>query len=75
VRSEIPLEAGLGSSAAAIVAGLIAADHGMSSALGRDELLQHAVALEGTLTTGRLLYGGFVICAGDHVTVIERPLV
>ena len=42
VRSEIPLEAGLGSSGAAIVAGLVAADHMYELALERDELMQHA---------------------------------
>ena len=38
VRSEIPLARGLGSSAAAIVAGLVAADHLYELGLGRDQI-------------------------------------
>src|SRR5690242_15863214 len=37
MQSDIPLAGGLGSSAAAIVAGLVAADHMYELALGRDE--------------------------------------
>ena len=74
VRSEIPLEAGLGSSGAAIVAGLMAADHMYELALGRDELMEHAARVEGHPdNVAASLYGGFVICAGEHVTVIEPP--
>ena len=74
VRSEIPLEAGLGSSGAAIVAGLMAAYHMYELALGRGELMQHAARVEGHPdNVAASLYGGFVICADDHVTVIEPP--
>ena len=38
VRSQIPLARGLGSSAAAIVAGLMAADHLVELGLGREEI-------------------------------------
>jgi homoserine kinase len=66
IRSEIPVAVGLGSSAAAIVAGLMAAEHLYELALERDELLAHAVDLEGHPdNVAAALYGGFVIC-GDH---------
>ncbi|MGH2951126.1 MAG: homoserine kinase, partial [Solirubrobacterales bacterium] len=45
-RNEIPLARGLGSSAAAIVAGLLAADHMFELGLGRDEVFARAVELE-----------------------------
>lgn len=67
IRSDIPLAAGLGSSAAAIVAGLIAADHLYELALSPAEILRHAAELEGHPdNVAAALYGGFVICApGD----------
>ncbi len=74
IRSEIPLEAGLGSSGAAIVAGLIAADHMYELALDRDELMQQAALVEGHPdNVAASLYGSFVICADGAVTVIEPP--
>ena len=63
VRSEIPLARGLGSSAAAIVAGLMAADHLFELALDREEIYARAVDLEGHPdNVGAALYGGFVVC-------------
>ncbi len=47
IRSEIPLARGLGSSAAAIVAGLVAADHMFELGLDRDAIYRHAVEIEG----------------------------
>jgi homoserine kinase len=74
VRSEIPLEAGLGSSGAAIVAGLVAADHMYELALEREQLMQHAAQVEGHPdNVAASLYGSFVICANGAVTVIEPP--
>jgi homoserine kinase len=74
MRSEIPLEAGLGSSGAAIVAALMAADHMYELALEREELMRHAARVEGHPDNiAASLHGGFVICAGEHVTVIEPP--
>lgn len=67
LRSEIPLARGLGSSAAAIVAGLFAADHLFELALSREEMLVRASELEGHPdNVAAAIYGGFVICgAGD----------
>jgi len=66
IRSEIPLSAGLGSSAAAIVAGLLAADHLYELALERDQVLAHAAAVEGHPdNVAAALLGGFVLCSRD----------
>jgi homoserine kinase len=63
IRGDIPLARGLGSSAAAIVAGLLAADHLFELGLGRDEVYVRAAALEGHPdNVAAALYGGFVIC-------------
>jgi len=72
IRSEIPLARGLGSSAAAIVAGLVAADHLFELGLDRDAIYRHAVDIEGHPdNVAAAVYGGFVLCPsadGD-----ERP--
>ncbi len=63
VRSQIPLARGLGSSAAAIVAGLVAADHLYELGLGRDQIYRHAVEIEGHPdNVAAAVYGGFVLC-------------
>ncbi len=64
LRSEIPLARGLGSSAAAIVAGLAAADHLYELALSKEEMLVRATEIEGHPdNVAAAIYGGFVICA------------
>jgi homoserine kinase len=61
--SEIPLARGLGSSAAAIVAGLFAADHLFELALSKEEMLARATEIEGHPdNVAAAIYGGFVIC-------------
>ena len=66
LRSEIPLARGLGSSAAAIVAGLFAADHLFELALSREEMLARATELEGHPdNVAAAIYGGFVVCGAD----------
>jgi homoserine kinase len=63
LRSEIPLARGLGSSAAAIVAGLFAADHLFELALSKEQMLARATELEGHPdNVAAAIYGGFVIC-------------
>ena len=71
IRSTIPLSGGLGSSAAAIVAGLMAADHLFE--LDAD-LFQLACEIEGHPdNVAAALYGGVVICADGGATRIEPP--
>jgi homoserine kinase len=66
IGSELPLARGFGSSAAATVAGLTAADHLYELALSPAELLARATELEGHPdNAAAAIYGGFVICAED----------
>jgi homoserine kinase len=72
ISSRIPLNGGLGSSAAAIVAGLTAADHMFELDA---PLFEHAADLEGHPdNVAAALYGGFVICAEDGPPVRFDPL-
>ncbi len=71
VRSDIPLSGGLGTSAAAYVAGLVAAD-----ALngGDADLLGEATRLEGHPdNAAAALMGGFVVCADGSATRLDPP--
>jgi homoserine kinase len=63
LKQAIPLGRGLGSSAAAIVAGLVAADHLYELALSEQELLARGTELEGHPdNVAAAIFGGFVIC-------------
>jgi homoserine kinase len=71
ISSQIPLSGGLGSSAAAIVAGLVAADHLFE--LDAD-VLALATELEGHPdNVGAALRGGFVVCADGEVASLQAP--
>jgi homoserine kinase len=71
IRSEIPLSGGLGSSAAAIVAGAMAADHLFE--LDAD-LLAVASEVEGHPdNVAAALLGGFVVCADGAATRFDVP--
>jgi homoserine kinase len=72
ISSEIPMCGGVGSSASAIVAGLLAADHLFE--LDAD-VHQLAIELEGHPdNVGAALEGGFVVCDGPNVHRIEAPM-
>lgn len=72
ITSEIPLSGGLGSSAAAILAGLLAADHIFE--LDAD-LMGLAAELEGHPdNAAAALHGGFVVCDGPRVHRFEPPI-
>jgi homoserine kinase len=71
IRSEVPLAGGLGTSAAALVAGLLAAD----SLFELDaDLLALATRLEGHPdNVAAALLGGFVLCADGDAVRLEMP--
>jgi homoserine kinase len=71
IRSDVPLSGGLGTSAAAYVAGLMAAD----SIFELDAaLLPVATRLEGHPdNAAAALLGGFVVCAGSRAARFEVP--
>jgi homoserine kinase len=78
IRTEIPVGAGLGSSAAAIVAGLAAADHLFELDRSQEELLELAADLEGHPdNVAAALHGGIVVHGsgpdGPMVTRLDPP--
>lgn len=82
LRNAIPFSRGLGSSSAAIVAGLVAANHWCSRETGRSleqpELLALATEIEGHPdNVAPALLGGLVIAATDEsgrVTAVQLPV-
>jgi homoserine kinase len=72
ISSAIPLQGGLGSSAAAIVAGLLAADHLFELDAAVPAL---ATELEGHPdNVAAAVNGGFVVCGGERVHRFEPPM-
>ncbi len=77
VRSDIPLARGLGSSAAAIVAGLVAANRLFNDPLDDMGILQLAVEIEGHGdNVAAALFGGvaLVVPASDGIVYRDLPL-
>lgn len=70
MRNEIPLARGLGSSAAATVAGVLAANHLLGEALDRAAMLRIATDIEGHPdNAAAVLMGGFVVSASSDAGV------
>jgi homoserine kinase len=78
IRTEVPLARGLGSSAAALVAGLVAANVLLGEPLGQDELLDMAAREEGHAdNVAPALMGGIAVATldkvGTHFVRLEPP--
>lgn len=74
VRSEIPPARGLGSSAAAILAGLLAADHLFELGNSRDRLFAHACDIEGHPdNVAAALFGGIIVAANAATAERRTP--
>jgi len=74
IRSDIPLSRGLGSSAAAIVAGLLAADHLYELGHSRERIFAYACDLEGHPdNVAAALFGGIAVCAPPGAPARETP--
>ncbi len=72
VSSHIPFSRGLGSSAAAVVAGLLLANALLPEPLSRERLLHTATAIEGHPdNVAAALFGGFVLVYQDYQQIIR----
>lgn len=68
IESDIPLSRGVGSSGAAIIGGLLAANQLLDNKKTMEDIFQIAVKLEGHAdNVGASLFGGFVVTAYDGV--------
>jgi homoserine kinase len=71
----IPLARGMGSSAAAIVAGLAAADHMYELGIERQEMLRRASDLEGHPdNVAAAICGGFIVCSGSGADLVATRI-
>lgn len=66
LENEIPLQRGLGSSAAAIVGGLLAANAAVGHPFSRDELLVEAIAIEGHPDNVAAALLGGIVAVAEH---------
>ncbi len=77
VGAEIPLARGMGSSAAAIVAGLLAADHLFELGHSRESIFRLACEIEGHPdNVAAALFGGIAVCgpgAGEMPALLTPP--
>ncbi len=72
-RNAVPLGSGMGSSASAVVAGLLAANHFLGGPAGVDELLVLANELEGHPdNAAAALYGGLVVISHQTGGLLTR---
>ncbi len=74
-NNEIPLQRGLGSSATAIIAGLMCANYLLETNLTNDEILSLAVDIEGHPdNVSACLYGGLTINCLDNSKFLTRKI-
>jgi homoserine kinase len=75
IRSDIPAARGMGSSAAAIVAGLMAADHLYELGLTKRDVYRHAVDVEGHPdNVAAALFGGIAVCPRAEGGELPAPV-
>jgi len=75
LKNNIPLARGLGSSSAAIVGGLLVANHVLNNKLSLDQLLDLAVDFEGHPdNVAPALLGGIVLCSLNQQKVLYQKI-
>jgi homoserine kinase len=77
INADIPLNGGLGSSASAIVGGIIIANALCENKLDKSQITELAAKMEGHLdNVVPAIYGGVCICSkdGDHGAVVQLPV-
>lgn len=74
-QNNIPLARGLGSSSAAIVGGLVAANHLAGSPLGQEDLLGFAAKIEGHPdNVAPALFGGLQVCVVENERITHLSI-